>query len=122
VVARGRSRRGASTVGCLFTILILVALLYYGLDAGRIYWDYYRFRDEMETSARFASSQTDDQIRQHLRAFAQDLGLPSEAHRIVIRRTEYPPRVSIRTHYTVELLLPFTRKEITFTPVAEARQ
>jgi hypothetical protein len=102
-------------------LLILVAVLYYGLEAGRIYWDFYRFRDEMETSARFAASQTDDQIRQHLRGFAEDLGLPNEAQRILIRRTEHPPKVTIRTHYTVELLLPFTRKEITLTPVAEAR-
>jgi hypothetical protein len=102
--------------------MILMAVLYYGIDAGRLYWDFYKFQDEMETSARFASTQTDDQIRQHLKGVAQDLGLPAEAQRIVIRRTEHPHAVTIRSQYTVELVLPFKHKEITFRPQAEERQ
>lgn len=122
MVARRRSVHGASTLGCLFTIMLLMAVLYYGIDAGRMYWDFYKFQDEMETSARFASTESDDQIRQHLKGVAQDLGLPTEAQRIVIRRTDHPPVVSIRSQYTVELVLPFKRKEITLRPAAEVRQ
>jgi len=102
--------------------MILMAVLYYGLDAGRLYWDFYKFQDEMETSARFASTQTDDQIRKHLKGVAQDLGLPAEAQRIVIRRIQHTPLISIHSQYTVELVLPFKRKEITLRPVAEIRQ
>lgn len=122
MVARRRSVQGASTLGCLFAIMLLMAVLYYGLDAGRIYWDYYKFQDEIETSARFASTQSDDQIRQHLRGVARDLGLPTEAQRIVIRRTGHPPVVTIQSQYTVEIVLPFKRKELTLRPKAEARQ
>ncbi len=122
MVARRRNVHGASTLGCLFTIMLLMVVLYYGIDAGRMYWDFYKFEDEMETSARFASTQSDDQIRQHLKGVAQDLGLPAEAQRIVIRRTEHPPVVSIRSQYTIELVLPFTHKEITLRPAAEVRQ
>ena len=46
----------------------------------------------------------------------------AEAQRIVIRRTEHPPLVTIRTSYSVELVLPFTRKRITLTPIVEVRQ
>ena len=114
--------RGASALGCLFSIMMLMVILYYGIDAGRHYWDFYKFQDEMETSARFASTQTDDQIRVHLRGVAQDLGLPAEAQRITIKRTEHPPLVTIRSQYTIEILLPFTTKSMTLRPVAEVRQ
>ena len=109
-------------MGCLFTIMLLLVVLYYGLDAARIYWDFYKFQDEMETSARFASTQSDDQIKLHLKGVAQDLGLPAEAQRIVIQRTKHPPLVTIRSQYTVELMLPFTHKEVILRPVAEVRQ
>lgn len=118
----GRSRRGASTLGCLFAILLFMALLYYGVDIGKTYWNYYRLKDEMETSARFAQTQPDDQILRHLIGVVQDLGLPAEAQRFVIKRTEHPPVVSIGTKYNVDLVLPFTRKRVTLTPSVEVRQ
>ena len=122
MVSRRNGTRGATALGCLFSIMIMMVLVYYGIDAGRHYWDFYKFQDEMETSARFASTQTDDQIRVHLRGIAQDLGLPAEAQRITIRRTEHPPVVTIRSQYTIELLLPFTTKSMTLRPVVEVRQ
>ena len=105
--ARGRTR-GASTIGCLFTLLILVAILYYGVDIGRIYWNYYRLEDEMETSARFASSQPD--------------GLPAESRRFIIQRSQHPPMVTIKTTYRVELELPFQRRTLVMRPEASVRQ
>jgi hypothetical protein len=122
VTGMRRSRRGASTLGCLVAILLLLAVLYYGIDIGRVYWSYYRLIDEMETSARFAQTQSDEAINRHLIGVAQDLGLPAEAQRFVIHRSEHPPIVSIRTKYTVELVLPFERKRVTLTPSAEVRQ
>jgi hypothetical protein len=120
-LARGRNR-GASTIGCLFSILIFVAVLYYGIDIGRIYWNYYRLEDEMETSARFASTRTDDEIRKHLMGVSEDLGLPAEARNFSIRRTEHPPMVTITTSYRVELELPFHRRTLTMRPEAAVRQ
>ncbi len=120
-MARG-SRRGASALGCLVAIMVFMAILYYGVDIGRTYWSYYRLKDEMETSARFAQTQPDVQIHRHLIGVAQDLGLPAEAQRFVIRHTEHPPMVTIRTSYSVVLVLPFTRKRITLTPLVEVRQ
>lgn len=118
----GRSRRGASTLGCLMAILIFMAILYYGVDIGKTYWTYYRIKDEMETSARFAQTQPDDQILRHLIGVSQDLGLPAEAQRFVIRRTEHPPLVTIRTSYTVDVVLPFKKKRVTLKPSVEVRQ
>jgi hypothetical protein len=76
----------------------------------------------MGTSARFAETQTDDQIRKHLVGIAQDLSLPAEAQRFVIKRNEHPKTVVISTKYTVTLELPFTRKQVVLTPSAGERQ
>lgn len=115
-------RRGASSLGCLIAILLVIAALYYGIDIGRTAWNYYKLMDEMETSARFAQTQSDETIIRHLIGVAQDLGLPAEAQRFKVRRTEHPPVVSIRTQYDVDIVLPFKRKTITLTPMAEVRQ
>ena len=117
-----RGRRGASTLGCLVAVLLFMAVLYYGVDLGRVYWSYYRLIDEMETSARFAQTQPDEAIVKHLVGIAQDLSLPAEAQRFTIRRTEHPPIVTIKTRYSVDIDLPFKRKRITLTPEVEVRQ
>lgn len=119
MVARSRNHRGASTLGCLFSIMIFMVVLYYAVDVGRVYWDYYKFQDEMETSARFAQSQSDDQIRKHLRDVARELGLPTEAQRIIIRRTQEPRMISIRSQYVVDIELPFTHKTLVLRPSVE---
>ena len=46
-----RGRRGASTLGCLVAVLLFMAVLYYGVDLGRVYWSYYRLIVEMEQAA-----------------------------------------------------------------------
>ncbi len=117
-----RGRRGASTLGCLVAVLLFMAVLYYGVDIGKVYWNYYRLLDEMETSARFAQTQPDEQIVKHLVGIAQDLSLPAEAQRFTIRRTEHPAVVTIRTRYSVDLELPFKRRRVTLNPVVEVRQ
>ncbi len=117
-----RNRRGASTLGCLVAILLFMAVLYYGVDIGRVYWNYYRLIDEMETSARFAQTQPDEAIVKHLVGITQDLSLPAESQHFIIRRTEHPPVVSIRTHYSVDIVLPFTRRRLALNPAVEVRQ
>jgi hypothetical protein len=119
MVARRRDDRGASTLGCLFSIMILMVVLYYAVDIGRVYWDFYKFQDEMETSARFAQTQSDDQIRAHLRDVARELGLPTEAQRIVIRRSQSPHNITIRSQYVVDIELPFTHKTLILRPSVE---
>lgn len=119
MVGRRRNDRGASTLGCLFSIMILMVVLYYAVDVGRVYWDFYKFQDEMETSARFAQTQSDEQIRNHLRNVARDLELPTEAQRIIIRRSQAPSLITIRSQYVVDIVLPFTHKTLVLRPSVE---
>ena len=123
MVSRTReSRRGASALGCLFAILIVVAVMYYGIDLGRIAWNFYKLKDEMETSARFAQTRTDAEIVKHLGGIAHDLGLPDEARRFEISRSKSPPVVKIKTQYHVEIDLPFQHRVLTMRPQVEVRQ
>jgi hypothetical protein len=119
---RNPRRGGVSALGCLFAIAVIIAVLYYGIDIGRVYWNYYSLRDEMEQSARFGSSQTDAQILRILTDKAKDLGLPEEARQFVVTRSTDPNRIRIRTHYTVEVVLPFKHKVFDLHPDVEVRQ
>ena len=117
-----RGRRGVSTLGCLFSLLIAAVVLYYAVGVGKVYWKYYRLRDEMENTARFATRRSDEDMRRHLAGIARDMDLPAEAQRFVIHRIDFPPTIAIRTQYSVVIELPFQHKLITLKPHVEVRQ
>jgi hypothetical protein len=114
MVIRGR---GASTLGCLFSMLVVVALVYFGVNVGAPYFRYYQFRDAMEQEARFAERKTDSQIITTLRLKADSLALPASAHKINVRRTQ--GRITIWTDYAETIEFPFVTRDITFRPVVE---
>ena len=51
-----RNRRGAGTLGCLVSLLIFAAVLYYGYHVGQVYWKFYQLQDAMKSQARLAPS------------------------------------------------------------------
>src|SRR2546427_10584364 len=73
------SRRGASSSGCLLSLLLLVAALYYGVNIGEVYFRYYRLLDEMQTDTRIASGLDDGTIRRRIQAASEEIGLPAAA-------------------------------------------
>lgn len=109
--------RGASTLGCLFSLLVVVAIAYFGVNIGGPYWRYYRFRDAFQQEARFAQRKTDAQIVTTLRLMADSLALPPEAHRINVRRT--PADIIIWTQYAETIDFPFVTRDIKFRPLAQ---
>lgn len=110
-------RRGASTLGCLFSLLVVVAIAYFGVNVGAPYWRYYRFRDAFQQEARFAERKTDAQIITTLRVKADSLALPAEAQRINVRRTQGD--IVIWGEYAETIHFPFVTRDITFRPVAQ---
>jgi hypothetical protein len=110
-------RRGASTLGCLFSMLVLVALIYFGVNVGAPYFRYYQFRDAMQQEARFANRKPDAQIIATLRLKADSLALPARAHTINVRRTA--SRITIWTEYGETIDFPFVTRDVTFRPVVE---
>lgn len=112
-----RPRRGASRLGCLFTLLLLVAAGYFGRDVAPMYIHYYQFRDAMLQEANFAQHNTDVDIARRLQAVADSLGLPDPAGAVQIRRTD--AGISIGSTYVEPVVLPGYATHITFTPHAE---
>jgi hypothetical protein len=111
-------RRGASAMGCLFSLLVFVAALYYGVNIGEVFFRYYRLLDEMQTQAQLAAALDDGTIRRRIQAMAQDIGLPPEAQQIRIARRAAPREIVIETAYSESVTLPLFNHTFTFHPKA----
>jgi hypothetical protein len=112
-----RTRRGASSLGCLFTLLILAVVIYFGVNIGEIYWRNYEFQDDMTQEVRFAAHSSDAIIRNRLKAAADSLELPEDARDILIRRTQ--TTISIEAQYYEHIELPMYVRSVLFHPHAE---
>ncbi len=112
-----RAPRGASTLGCLLTLLIVVTIGYFGVNIGRVFYRHYAFQDAMKQEARFASHRSNEDITSHLRALADSLGLPQGAKRVHIRRG--PRMIFIWSDYFETLELPGFTRDIELTAHVE---
>jgi len=115
------NRRGASTTGCLFSLLITAVVAYYGVNLGQVWWRYYELLDRMKTVARFANVNTDAQIVSQLQGDAQELSIPGTPLRFRVVRTENPNAISISTSYEEKVELPFVHRTFTFKPSVDQR-
>jgi hypothetical protein len=107
MVSLRRDRRGASTMGCLLSLLVLVAVLYYGVNIGEVYFRYYRLLDEMEGQARVASALDNGTIQRRIAAAIQEIGLPDDASsNLQITRSATPREITIETDYAETVNLP----------------
>ena len=109
-------------MGCLVSIVLLVLVGFIAVKYLPPYMRYAQFKDEMRTSARFATTVPDSIIRITLVARADTLGLPPEAKRIRIeRRIGHPSTIIISAQYTEQVNLPiFGVKVLHYKPRAEA--
>ncbi len=114
-------RRGASTTGCLFSLLITAVIAYYGMNLGQVWWRYYELLDRMKTAARFANVNTDSQIVSQLQGDALELGVPGTPLRFRVVRTETPNAISISTSYEERVELPFVHRTFSFNPSVNQR-
>ena len=112
-------RRGSSTRGCLVSLLVFVAALYYGVNIGEPFYRYYQYRDAMRSAARFAPTLSDDVLVRRILAKAEELELPAAARRVNIRRLDAPRRVIISAEYEERVELPFFNHIFVFRPRAE---
>jgi hypothetical protein len=118
VVIRGRgARRGAGGFGCLVSLLLFAAALYYGVNIGQVYLRYYQLRDGMRTQARLAPSLHDDVIYRRLGEQADSLLHKVPQFRIT--RTDQPKRIVIETEYTDQVDLPLFKHKFVLRPRAE---
>lgn len=113
-------RRGLSSLGCLFPLLLLAVAAYFAVDAFEAYFDFYRYKDAMGQEARFATQATDEHIKKRLAALADSLQLPAGAELVTIERS--PTTVTISSDYVAVIRLPLNKeKVIRFTPTVRSR-
>ena len=113
-----RSRRGASSSGCLFSLLLFVAALYYGVNIGELFFRYYRLIDEMQTEAHLAAGLDDGTIRRRIQSAIEEIGIPDSAGdaQLQVRRTESPREIVIETRYSESVTLPLFHYSFSFHP------
>jgi hypothetical protein len=116
-----RRTRGASTVGCLFSLLITAVVLYYGVNLGRVWWRYWELLDRMKSAARFAINQQDGETLRRLQGDVDEIGLPAEAKQFKIVRSRTPPSIMISTGYREKVELPFVHRTFAFAPSVTQR-
>jgi hypothetical protein len=117
MVARGRSRLGGSTLGCLFSLILFVGALYYGVRIGEVYLRNYRLLDAMRFQAQMAPTIRDDAVIGRRLAAAAD-SILGQTPRFRIERG--PRRITIQTEYSVRVDLPFFKHTFQLHPRAEA--
>jgi hypothetical protein len=110
-------RRGASSMGCLFRLLIVAAVIYFGVNIGGAYWRFYQFQDDMRQIVAFAPHTSNEAVIAKLRASADSLNLPPEAGQISIRRNE--TMLGIEADYYEHVELPMYARDVHFHPHAE---
>jgi hypothetical protein len=110
-------RRGAGTLGCIFSVVLFLGALYYGVHIGGVYWRYYQLLDDMRQQARRAVQLTDDAIQTHLTAQADTILGQTPDFRI--ERGGRPSRITIQTEYTETVTLPGFNHTFMLRPRAE---
>lgn len=119
VIPRLRSRRGGGTAGCLVSLAIFVAAVYYGILFGQPWFRYYQLLDEMRVSARLAPTLSDGVIKRRLEQKAEELSLPDEARKFAITRSGKPRKITITTKYSETVNALLVSHTFHFTPLAE---
>jgi hypothetical protein len=99
------------------TLIVVVAICYFGIGVAQKYWNFYQYQDDMRQEARFASHFTNDAILVHLRASADSLGLPDDARQIAVRRSDHA--ITIDAEYDERIEVPGYKRDVHFHPHAE---
>lgn len=113
---------GKIRFGCLLSLVVVVAIVYYGIDFLRVRMRFYQMQDDVKTKASFAAVMDDNTIRRQLVAKADTLGLPLGPRQWSIRRDMGHREISIKAQYddSVVVDLPGVHKVFyfKFTPQA----
>jgi hypothetical protein len=114
-----RARPGWSSMGCLFALLIVAAVAYFGINVGEAYWRFYQYEDAMKQELKFNGARPDSLILAHLWTQADSIGLPEDAKELSIDRDPHARTIVVSADYTEEVELPLTVRVFTFHPHAE---
>ena len=112
------NRKGATKLGCLFSLVIVASVIYFGVNVGKHMWNYYVFKDAMQEEAHFAAHRTDAVIKHRLQALVDSLELPESEKNIIVKRSG--KMFFIYTEYYDHVEFPLFVKEIHFSPQVQS--
>ena len=110
-------RRGLSSLGCLVSLLLAAAVMYFGVGIGEHYFRFYQYQDSMRQEVKFSAHNSDALILRHLRERADSLGLPEAAGEVTLQRDGR--HIEIESEYYEHIELPLIVREVRFNPHAE---
>ena len=110
------ARRGTSTLGCLFALLLLSAAGYFAVNIGEVFFRFYQYKDAMRQEVRFAAHNSDAIILRHLRSQVDSLGLPESAGEVTLQRDGR--HIEMESEYYEHIELPLYVREVHFNPHA----
>ena len=110
-------RRGLSSLGCLVSLLLTAAVVYFAIGIGEHYFRFYQYQDSMRQEVKFAAHNSDALILRHLREQADSLGLPEAAGEVSLQRDGR--HIELESEYYVHIELPMFIREVRFNPHAE---
>ena len=102
-----KSRRGASTLGCLFFLVVIGAAGYVGLKVGTVYWDYFDVRQKIRETLNWAvagQAKSDGEIFQKVVANVRQAGLELKPRDVKI--THSGENLTISASWTREIEFP----------------
>lgn len=111
------ARPGRSTLGCLIPLLLVAAIIYFGINVGEVYFRFYQFQDAMRQEVRFAAHNSDAVIVRRLQQQADSLGLPEAAGVVTLQRDGR--HIEMESEYYEHIELPLFVREVHFNPHAE---
>jgi hypothetical protein len=105
-------------MGCLFSLVLFAAALYYGVHIGEVYLRYYRLLDAMRFQAQIAPTIPDNGVINRRLTAAAD-SILGKTPRFRIERNAR--RITIQTEYSERVELPFFKHTFLLRPRAEAQ-
>jgi len=109
-------------MGCLASLVVLAVLGFYGVSFGKVYWRYWEMKDRMKVAARSSYTLTDEQIVAQLKQDAAEIGIPSAAKSLRVRRMRSPAVIIISTQYSEKIDLPLVHRTLELAPKIEFRR
>ena len=111
-----KRRAGMTKLGCLVSMLLVVAVVYFAVPIGETYFRYLKYKDAMRQELRFRSNLPNERIKRNLQTVADSLGLPEEAAEVTITRRG--GEITLEADYEEIIHLPGYQRAIRFQPRA----
>lgn len=111
--------RGGTRRSFLLTIIIVAALIFFGVEIVPPYFANYQLQDSIETEARFAAgnNKTQQDILSDVMWKIKDLGIPAQAKDVHVSMVQDVVTISI--NYSVPIDLRFYQFTLQFHPHAD---